>query len=133
MSPEEIAEQEDIDITSIKAILMQFSSIYRKSCKVDDSLNFTEDELVRSNQVIASLMQYAEDENLRFRAAKYIRDDKKGRLDAPSALAGLNVNVLMFDERLKKALEAKNRSLGLITSPPQPILANGDKEEDIDI
>lgn len=114
--PEQIAQEYDLDIESIKATLMQFSSAYRKAAKQDDQLNFSENELVAANQVIAQIMQYAEDDNLRLRAARYIRDDKKGRLDA-TQMRGLNINVLQFNMTLQKAREriakAKNTDIVL--------------------
>ena len=118
MTPEQIAQQEDVDIAAVKAILMQFSSMYRKECKQDDTLNFTDDELVRANQVIINLMQYSEDENLRFRAAQYVRNDKKGRLDVVQQMAGLNVNVLQFNDQMQRALAAMQRAKGEIADKP---------------
>ena len=114
MTPEEIAAQEDLDVAVIKSTLAQFSSLYRKACKKDDSLNFTDDELARANGVISNLMQYAEDEKVQLRAAIYLRDDKKGRLDAVREMAGLNFNVLSMQSAMEKAMRAMNRAKGII-------------------
>lgn len=110
MTPEEIADDQDLDLASIKSILMQSSSLYRKACKTNDELNFTDDELVRANQVILNIAQYGEDERTRLRAAIYIRDDKKGRLDVVKAMSGLNINVLTFNEHMQQALDAMKRA-----------------------
>lgn len=104
LTPEQIAESQQLELESVKATLMQFSSAYRKAAKQDDQLNFSEDELVRANQTIAQIMQYAEDDHLRLRAARYIRDDKKGRLDV-TQMKGLNINVLQFNTVLQRARE----------------------------
>jgi hypothetical protein len=110
MSPEEIAEDQDLDVVAVKAILAQSSRRFRKAAAADETLNFSDTELKAANETILQLMQSSEDENIRFRAAKYIRDDKKGRLDAVSKMNGMNVNVLMFNDHMKKALEAVERS-----------------------
>lgn len=118
MTPEEIAEDQDLDLASVKSILMQSSSQYRKACKTDDELNFTDDELTRANQVILNIAQYAEDERTRLRAAIYIRDDKKGRLDVVKAMTGLNINVLTFNQHMQEALEAMKRAKTISNAKP---------------
>ena len=110
MTPEEIAEDQEVELASVKAILMQNSSKYRKTCKKDADFCFTDDEGIAAKQVIANLMRYSDDENLRFRAAKYLLDDKKGRLDIVKEQTGLNINILQFNQHMKEALEAVKRS-----------------------
>ena len=111
MSPEQIAEDQDLDLTAVKSTLMQFSSKYRQICKKnpESEFNFSDDEAIRARQVIAQLAQYAEDESLKLRAAMFVLNDKKGRLDAPKALTGLNINVIQMNEHFKKAIEAVNK------------------------
>ena len=115
MTPEEIAAEQDLELASVKAILMQFSSEYRKACKVTDDYNFSDEEETMARQVIASLARYSDDERVKFRAAVYIRDDKRGRLDVVKNMNGLNINVISFNEQMKKAIAAKNRSKGIVT------------------
>jgi hypothetical protein len=110
MTPEEIAADQDLEIGAVKAILIQCSSKYRKEIKNDNGEHFTDEDLIAANQVIANLMRYAEDERLQARCAMYVRDDKKGRLDAVKQMAGLNVNVMVWNEQMKKALAAVQRS-----------------------
>ena len=122
MSPEEIAEDQNLDLVSVKAILMQNSFLYRKKCKKgEDDFNFSDEELQAANQTIVSLMRYSEDENLKARLARYIRDDKKGRLDVVKSMTGLNINVLAFNEQIKKAMEIVNKT-------PKPILVESTTE-----
>lgn len=116
MTPEEIAETEDLDLSAVKGILMQNSAKYRKACKKDIDFCFDDDEALAAKQVIANLMRYSEDENLRFRAAKYCLDDKKGRLDVVKQQTGLNINVLQFNEHMQQALAAVKRSKELLNS-----------------
>lgn len=109
LTPEQIADLEGYDVGAVKSVLMQFSSAYRKAVKKGEEDGFSEDEEMRARQVIAQLAQYAEDDNLRFRASKYIRDDKKGRLDVVKKQKGLNINVLMINAEIQKATQAIER------------------------
>jgi hypothetical protein len=120
MSPEQIAESQELDITAVKAGLMQCSSKYRKACGTEDEdedrLNFTNDQLSRVNDVIVDLALGAEDEHLRFKAAAFIRDDKKGRRDVVKGMSGNNFNILFINKQLERAREVtagiKQRILG---------------------
>lgn len=113
MTPEQIAEDQDLDIAAVKAGLMQSSAKYRKACGQEeedlDGLNFTNDELRRVNQVIyetalsAELADGSVDFKTRLAAATYIRDDKKGRKEPVRHIAGNTFNLLSFNEQLQKA------------------------------
>lgn len=122
MSPEEIAEDQQLDLSAVKASLMQFSIKYKNilmginGAEDKASYDFKEAELKEANNVILDLMRWSEDDRIRAKLAMYVRDDKLGRLDAKQALLTefnntLNVNVLVFNERLQKAKEAKKRSI----------------------
>lgn len=112
MTIEEIATEFDFDILSVKACLMQFSRRFKDEIKEadDKSVEFDNAEMEESKETILYLMRHAEDEHLKGRMAKYIRDDKKGRLDALSGLKSLNVNIALFNERLLQARAAKEKS-----------------------
>lgn len=114
MTPEEIAEDQGLELVAVKAALMQCSSAYRKATKVDDSLNFSDDELRMANQTIALLAGHSEDERVKLKAAIYIRDDKKGRFDVAKTMNNMNINILNFAEHMKKALAARDRSKGIV-------------------
>jgi hypothetical protein len=109
MSPEQIAQEFDADIIAIKACLSQFCPAFRKAAKADPLLDFSDDELQEANRAISHLL-HSDDDNIRFRAAKYLRNDKKGRLDGVNGIKTMNLNVLMFNERLQQARSAKDRS-----------------------
>lgn len=107
----------DIELLAIKATLLQFSPKYRddvkkaaKSESPDSAHEFTDTDAVEALSVMRRLMHEAEDQNLQYRCAKYIRDDKKGRLDVMNGLRSLNVNVAIFNQRLKEAKAAKELS-----------------------
>ena len=120
MSPEQIAEDRELDIVAVKAALMQGSSRYRRDCGQEEdkeaALNFDDEQLKDVNRVIYDLAIGAEDENIKLKAAMYIRDDKKGRKDVVKQLGGQQFNILMFNEQMKgirnKAAEVREKMLG---------------------
>jgi len=134
MTPEQIAEDQELELSAVKASLMQFSIKYRNILMgistngiPKDDLDFRDQELKEANEVILDLMRWSDDDRIRAKLAMYIRDDKKGRLDARTALLGdfnntLNINVMVFNERLQKAKEARKRAID-ITS--EKLLQNG--------
>lgn len=110
LEPEQIAEQFDYEPAAVKSVLAQFSRKFRGDIEVCDNRNFSETEFEAANRTIVEIMMTSEDERLRARLACYIRDDKKGRLDAVKQMAGLNVNVVMINEQMKKAQAAIERA-----------------------
>jgi hypothetical protein len=110
MSPEEIAEDQGLDIVAVKAKLLQVSSKYRKASRKEaddeDRLNFSNTQLESVNDIIyetalsATHSDGTVDHRTRLAAATYIRDDKKGRKEARSVLAGTTFNILALNERL---------------------------------
>jgi hypothetical protein len=120
MSVEEIAGDRELEISSVKAALMQGSSKYRRECGKEDEaesrLNFTDSDLEAANEVIRNIAVYGEDPYLKFKAATYIRDDKKGRKEIVKQVAGQQFNILLFNEHMAKvrgvAEEAKKKFLG---------------------
>lgn len=109
MTPEQIAEDRELDIVAVKAALMQGSSRYRKDCGQEEdkeaALNFDDQQLQDVNKVIYELAIGSEDDNIRLKAAMYIRDDKKGRKDVVKQMGGQQFNILMFNEQMKSLRE----------------------------
>ena len=110
MTPDEIGLDRGLEVAAVKACLMQVSSKYRKECGMEDeekdSLNFSNDQLREINDVIYDIALSSEDLNLRFKAATYIRDDKKGRKEIVKQMnSGNNFNVLMINEQLQRVRE----------------------------
>lgn len=102
------SEFPNLDVTALKAALMQSSTIYRRDCGQEeedcDHLNFSNDQLRQVNDGIFQIAMGAEDESTRLKALCYIRDDKKGRRDAIKHIAQNNqFNVLQFNNSLKEA------------------------------
>lgn len=110
LTPEQIAETQGFDITAVKAVLMSHSAKYRSLLKNGEEEGFSDDEELRARQVIAQIAQYAEDDNTRLRAAMYVRNDKKGRLDQLKKTNGLNLNVVMINQFMQKAVQRVEES-----------------------
>ena len=108
MSPEEIAEDRQLDISAVKAALMQSSTLYRRAAGVageddSDGLNFTKDEARRVKEVMLDLAIGAEREELRAKMAVIVYDDYKGRRELKQALAGNTFNILAINEGIQRA------------------------------
>lgn len=125
MSPAEIATDRELDVVAVKAGLMQCSSAYRKNCgaelPTDNELNFSDQDLRDANEVIANTMRYGECPILRFKAATYVRDDKKGRKEVVKGIQHTQFNILAFNESMRlvkeNAAKAKNRIVDVTSVP----------------
>lgn len=129
MSPEEISEDRDLELASVKAGLMQVSSKYRKACGHEDEeldvLNYSKDEQRRVKDAILDLGLSAEDEHLRFKALTYVRDDSKGRKDVVKAMGGNNFNILFINEQMQRVrLAAQSVKQKVLQSPQQAEVVN---------
>ena len=100
MTPEQIAETEQMNLVAIKSVLYQCSGMYREQLKENKTLDFTDEQLDEANVIIANVMRYSDDDNLRFRAAKFLRDDKKGRRDKMNGFKQLNINITQINQHL---------------------------------
>jgi hypothetical protein len=115
MSIEDIVAEHDgeLEVESVKSVLAQYSKKYRDACLEEGNReDFSKDEALLAKEAIVRVMQSSDDDQLVLRAAKYIRDDKKGRLDVDK-LRGLNINVFAFNEQLKKVKQARERTLAM--------------------
>lgn len=114
MTVEEICQDQNMEVTVVKAALMNCSTKYRKDCgQEDDSengLNFSNQQLRDVNREIYNLAMSSEDEHVRVKLLTYIRDDKKGRKEVVRQLANNNTfNFLQLNESLAAAREARKR------------------------
>lgn len=120
LSPEQIAEDRNLDIGAVKAALMNGSAAYRKACGQEsadeDELNFSRDEQIRVKRMMLDLALSADDEHLRAKMCVNIRDDAKGRKDVVKSMTGQNFNILMINEKMQQvramADSVKSRMLG---------------------
>lgn len=117
MSPEQIAQDQALDVVAVKAKLMQVSSKYRKDCNQDPNLNFTEDQHADVLKIIHETALSAEhpdgsvDYKTRLSAATYIRDDIKGRKEPRAMANGPVFNMLSFNESLSRARQGARSAI----------------------
>ena len=103
ISVEELAEAfPELNIEAIKIALANGSSKYRKAV-VKDSQMFGEDTFEAAKTVMASLI-YAEEPTIKYRAAKFILNENKGRHDLKDMKSNnLFGNVNLINIHLEKA------------------------------
>lgn len=122
LSVSDISEQNGLEPDSVKAVLYQFSRKYRDSLKDTISASckenkdylkesFGRDSYSAAKEAIAGLLYTADCDAVRFRAAKFVIDEEKGRNDM-KALQGVNINVGLINEQILKARAARTRALG---------------------
>jgi len=124
MSAEQIADDQDLDIAAVKAVLMQFSRDFRVAAgQSPKEIGFNDEQEQAVIDVISNIARgYTEaDERTQLRAAMFLRNDRRGRLDIGKQLTGLNINVISFNEQMRKAIEAKNRSKSQVVDIPAEV------------
>lgn len=123
LSADEIAQQEGWDVTVVKAALLGHSSQYRAAVKAAREEGFTQEQEDSAIRVIAELV-HSGDEHIALKAAKYVRDDKRGRLDAAKAVKDLNVTVTQWNVTLRQANKVREiaKSRGQIKLPSSNIV-----------
>ena len=130
MSPDEIAQSEGLDLAVVKAVLYKDSPKFREAISGTKELDFADQDLHEVNQIIKRIALYADDENLQFRAAKYIRDDKKGRKDVKTGLRGMNIKVTVL-QQFNNHLREAARQLANSRGPKE--LTNGEQSKDVEL
>lgn len=138
MTPEQIAETEQLELVAVKSILYQCSGAYREQIKQNRSLDFSDEQLDEANVAIANIMRYSEDEHLKLRAALYLRDDKKGRKDRVNGLKQLNINITQINQHLLQVAQqmqtSRSKALpGNNGSTDRSVLGNIKESETVDV
>jgi hypothetical protein len=87
---------------------------------VKDPQLFSEDDERTAVLVMGQLLNH-ENENIQFRSAKFIINERKGRHDRGN-LKNLNINVNLINEQMKRVKEAKQRALSKVIDVPAEII-----------
>lgn len=127
---DEIANEQRLSEVEIKVVLLNYSSLYRHDMKKDRQLDFTDDDQEFTTQAIREIARTTDNEELKFRALKYMRDDKKGRLDILKGLQGLHINVFEFNAGIRKVQASRERTLSNSSGTPT---SSADSKQTIDI
>lgn len=91
--------------------------------------NLTDKEAFEAKETIVRLMRHSDDEHLQFKVARYILDDKKGRLDIGKNLGNLKMDVTVFNQYLIDARDALKQS----RSPAPAIKQSEQPKELVDV
>lgn len=106
---EELASVFSIEPEAVKLALVNGSTKYRAELKKDPSL-FTEADLDSAVMTMNQLLT-AEQEGVRYRAAKFIINEKKGRHDIKN-VKNLNLNVNIFNDQMR--MEKMKRAMAIV-------------------
>lgn len=118
MSPEEIASEYGYELSAIKAVLLAYSKKYKMGSMdrlkegVKSLEDITDDEFDQINRAYINLALYGENETVREKALRTLRDEKRGRLPTQipqqsAALKTIQVNILQLNESVKEAKRLK--------------------------
>lgn len=109
MSPEQIAQVEELNVEAVKALLFANSGRYREMVKgptLKQSLDLTEENEALANRVFVQLAEMSDDDNIRLKAAMRIKDERRGRLDIRAGFKGMQININVLNEHFAKAAAA---------------------------
>lgn len=131
MTPEQIAQDQDLDVAAVKAILLANSAGYRaQTTKEETKELFSQDDLRQAVGVMkTSLLE--DDPHLRYRAARFIIDEVKGRNDARVQIPiDSSFNALELNQRLLAARQAleKGRQQKTLERPTNDGLKSGNRQ-----
>lgn len=111
ISEEDIAEQEGVEVETVKAILMQYVPEYRT--KVSSDINSEDKEEILS--ALKNIGLYGENEGVRAKVLRYLYDEAKGRNDKREEnrlISGMKVGALIINHSIQRAKSAKSRMMG---------------------
>lgn len=106
LSPEQIAEIEQLNVMAVKALLLQNSAKYRELSKEKPELDFNESDEQLAIKTIRRIAEFSEEDGIALKAAMFMRNDRKGRLDVKKGMGRLKLQVNVLNEHVAKALAA---------------------------
>lgn len=110
MSVEELClAMPDLDRTAIKIALESGSKVYREKQAKSGEV-FSSDEYDIARQVLAGLMINSESDQVKYRSAKLILDERLGRRDQ-KGIKHINFNINLVNQQIAEAKLAEKRAL----------------------
>lgn len=107
ISVDELAQAFDLEIGAVKMALNSGSKKFRENLKTSEEY-FDKTDVDFARETMVGLMQ-CEIDAVRFKSAKYILDEKKGRNDVKE-LAHTNINVNLINIQMQRAIDAANKA-----------------------
>jgi len=109
LTPEDIAADLSLETDAVRMVLSQYSANYKSSLRESGNTErkvFNELVANRAASVMEQLL-YAEDESVRYRAAKFVIDEHRGRNDAAvanmKAMQNVGIGILQLNTAVQKA------------------------------
>lgn len=119
LSPEEIqSAMPEYSIEAIRITLANNSAKYRRAIKKNSDL-FNDEDLEMASGVMRELMITCDVPAVRYRSAKYVIDEKKGRHDKMKAGDMGNININLINLQLTNAQKALKRAREQIIDIPE--------------
>lgn len=126
--PSQIAALRELDETSVKACLAQYSEKYRVACGTEEyqkaGEDFNKDDNEWALRALKETGMSTDDEYLRTKIAMYVRDDFKGRREPARMMQGNNFNILMLNEKLQGLKSVAERIKGAVQGSSVKELVN---------
>jgi hypothetical protein len=117
MTVAQISEVEKMPEIVIKTVLEAHSAKYRADVKANLSADFNETDEQLALETIRRVARNSDDDSVALKAAMFMRNDKKGRLDVKKGIVGLKLNVSVINDHIQKAMEAA--ASRVLPSPPK--------------
>jgi hypothetical protein len=119
MDPEAISEDLGFPVHIVKARLMHISTEYRKACRAEEpdknELNYSHDEALAIKREYFQLAMATEDEHLKYKILKDLREETTGRKDVVKVSQGNNFNILqLVNGSLEQARLGANKMKELV-------------------
>ena len=106
---EDIGEELNLEKEAVKLVLTQHSPEYRSAIK-KNSDTFTDQDYELAKEALKSCL-WSEEDSTKFRAARFIINEIKGRNDVIKNLQQVNsINVLVINSQMRKAKAALEKS-----------------------
>lgn len=116
MTPEQISDEVGIELAVVKCCLKANSSAYNETVLPEHDITDAEFEQIKMGY---KQLMFSEDEKVRERALRFLWNEKKGRNEDKTMIANIGkMNIIMFNERLNKARQARERFLSKNNSEP---------------
>ena len=117
VSVEDISSELDLEIEAVKTALAQHSSKYRQNLKQNEEV-FSDQDFELARDALKSCL-YSEEDSTRFRAARFIINERKGRNDLVKNLQQIgSMNILIINRQMLKAKQALEKSKSEIIDIP---------------
>lgn len=116
LTPEEIAEDQGLELGAVKACLKQNSPKFNRGVKSGTEEDISDEEYKQILGAYKQLALYSENDFVRERSLRQLINEKKGRLDKKE-ITSLKVNVILVNQMIQQTRAAKQAALNPAQEP----------------